>query len=738
MYQFLIAAQVICVLLALYASFSLLNFRLGIDARFLIMTSCCLSVYALGYLLELMAQGRDTALYALRFQYLGVSFVGTLFTLFVHSYCRIEIKRQFSTALIIANVAIMCFAVAGVDTGWYFKSAEWSESGPFPHMEYAPGIGYLVFITLLGLSLFGAIMVAARYRNNVFKDVEKRRISYIIIMCCVPYFGVTIARSGILGGYDPTSLLIIITFNFLVYNLTHYKMVNVVSKAIPSLFRDLDQGVIVADDEGRYLDSNLSAEFIFPELKTWSPGVKLEGLGVELCTFGRSDPFERNGKYYTSLAKPLLEQHRQVGYLIVVSDVTEMHTQMDEMRVLKEVADSANQAKSVFLANMSHEIRTPLNAIIGMAELAEREEELPPVKDYLSQIKSSGRMLLDIICETLDLTKVESGKFDLLPVEFNTLDLLNSVINVINMRIGDKELEFNVDVNPDLPMTLFGDDIRIRQIMLNFLGNAVKYTSEGHITFRVDFEKKDRGTIILKAAVEDTGNGISKEDQEKLFHPFSQVDLKANRKVVGTGLGLAISAKLIDLMDGTYRVESKPGSGSTFYFDIPILVVDETPVCETVRRELSIVPKYAPFSLFGIEKESDKEDGTEKLPQFKNKKVLVVDDNRVNVKVLSAFLKQFGIEPDACFSGPEAVAFAQKEDYDLIFMDHLMPDMDGAEAASLIRKNEEGRKRAYIIACSANVMKGADELFLENGMDDYISKPVQLHVLQKKLIKYLN
>lgn len=736
MYQALVIAQVICVLLALYASFSLLNFRLGLDSRFLIMTSCCLSVYALGYLLELTASGKETALYALRFQYLGVSFVGTLFTLFVHAYCRIEIRRRISNLLILANVAILCVAVAGVDSGWYFKSAEWTEAGPFPHMEYVPGIGYLIFIGLLGISLFGAIVVALRYRNMIYKDVERRRIVYITIMCCVPYFGVAITRSGILGGYDPTSLLIILTFNLLVYNLTHYKMVNVVSKAIPSLFRDLDQGVIVADDEGRYLDSNLSAEIIFPELKTWSPGVKLQGLGVDLCSFGRSDPFERNGRFYSSLAKPLLEMHRQVGFLIVISDVTEMHSQMDEMRVLKEVADSANQAKSIFLANMSHEIRTPLNAIIGMAELAEREEAPGPVKDYLSQIKSSGKMLLDIICETLDLTKVESGKFDLLPVEFNTLEFLNGVINVINMRIGDKELDFNVDVDPNLPITLFGDDIRIRQIMINFLGNAVKYTNAGHITFKVDFEKTDKSVIVLKVSVEDTGNGISKEDQEKLFHPFSQVDLKKNRKVVGTGLGLAISAKIIDLMGGNYRVESEYGEGSTFYFSIPVYVVDDSPICDSEKRKLCQVPKYATFNLFGIEKE-DEDDVGQKLPQFKNKKVLVVDDNRVNVKVLSAFLKQFGIEPDICFNGPEAVEYALKEEYDLIFMDHLMPNMDGAEAASKIRKNEAGRKRAVIIACSANVMKGADELFLENGMDDYISKPIQLHILEKKLLKYL-
>ncbi|MBO4679828.1 MAG: hypothetical protein J5626_09170, partial [Lachnospiraceae bacterium] len=508
MYYILLIAQAIAVLLALYASFSLLNFRLGLDARFLIMTSCCISVYALGYLLELYAKGIDTALYARRFQYLGVSFMGTLFTLFVHSYCRIEISKRFKLIMIGANVAIMCFAVAGIDSGWYFKSAVWTDDGLFPHVEYVPGIGYIVFITLLAISLLVAILVSFRHRNRVLRDVEKRRITYIIIMCCVPFAGVTIARSGVLGGYDPTSLAIVITFNLLVYNMTHYKMVNVVSKAIPSLFKDLDQGVIVADDEGRYLDSNLSAEFIFPELKTWSPGAKLEGLGVDLCSFGRTEPFERGGKYYSSLAKPLLEHHKQVGYLIVVSDVTEMHTQMDEMRVLKEIADSANQAKSVFLANMSHEIRTPLNAIIGMAELAEREEDMAPIRDYLSQIKSSGKMLLDIICETLDLTKVESGKFDILPVEFNTLDILNGVINVINMRIGDKTLDFNVDVDPKLPSVLFGDDIRIRQVMLNFLGNAVKYTASGHVTFKVDFERLEKNRISLRVSVEDTGNGI--------------------------------------------------------------------------------------------------------------------------------------------------------------------------------------------------------------------------------------
>ena len=260
--------------------------------------------------------------------------------------------------MIFANMAVLCFAQQYIDSGWYFKSAEWSADSGFPHMEYVPGVGYIVYITFLGLTLIGAMLVALRYRKTVFKEVERRRLVYIVIMCTTPFVGVTIARTHLFGGYDPTCIVVVITFDLLVYNLTHYKTVNVVSKALPSLYRDLGQGIIITDEDRRYLDSNVTAELIFPELKTWSPGVSVDELGHALCTFGNNDPFEINGRFYQSVAKPLLEQHRQVGYLITISDVTDMHTQVDEMRTLKEMADSANEAKSIFLANMSHEMRT--------------------------------------------------------------------------------------------------------------------------------------------------------------------------------------------------------------------------------------------------------------------------------------------------------------------------------------------------------------------------------------------
>ena len=211
MYQVLLIAQVLTVSLALYASLSLLNFRLGIDSRYLIMTSCCLSVYALGYLLEFYATDRATALYALRFQYLGVSFIGSFFALFVHSYCRIQLSKKLTYLMIAVNTAVLFFAEQFIDTGWYFKSAEWATDSFFPHMEYVPGVGYVVYITFLGLTLIGAMLVALRYRKTVFKEVERRRLVYIVIMCTTPFVGVTIARTHLFGGYDPTCIVVVIT-----------------------------------------------------------------------------------------------------------------------------------------------------------------------------------------------------------------------------------------------------------------------------------------------------------------------------------------------------------------------------------------------------------------------------------------------------------------------------------------------------------------------------------------------
>lgn len=740
MYQFLLIIQILCVFCTVLCVSSLIQFRLGNDQRILTIASGLVCVDGVGYLLEMLAQTKEAAMTALTFQYLGLIYMATTFVRFVLEYAEIKTKKYVWIITSVVNTVFLTFLLVFNREGVFYKSIGWTEEGLFPHLLLIPGPLFIIFVILQVIYLSFAIVICSLTLKKTKRKSKRRRLRILISMCFLPILGVALHYFILDSGYNPVSLFAMIATFHLCYVLTHWKMINIAERAYTSLFKEIEQGVIIADAERRYIQSNTTADYIFPEMKSWDPGVSLDELGMDICSFGRKEPFERNGKFFSSIAAPIVEQRKNVGYLVVISDVTQQQQRYDEMRELKEASENANQAKSAFLANMSHEIRTPLNAIIGMAELAEREASVSSIYDYLSQIKSSGKMLLDIICETLDLSKAESGKLEIVPVEFDSLDLLNGVINVINMRMADRSVKFIVDVDPMLPRTLFGDDIRIRQVLINFLGNAVKYTKSGSITFKVGFDILDVKKISMSCSVEDTGSGISEDDLEKLFKPFSQVDMKKNRKIVGTGLGLAISAELIRLMDGTKNVKSKYGEGSTFSFEIPLFVVDCNPCDGSNKGGPVEVNKLATFKLFENEDARDEIPRVqEEMPQFSNARVLVVDDNKVNVKVLSAFLKQFGIECDKCYSGEDALLSTEDIEYDLIFMDHMMPDMDGAETSSKIRKSEkEWNKKVKIVACSANVMKGADELFLESGMDDYISKPIQIDVLKKKLIKYLS
>lgn len=739
MYIFLICLQVFAIIMAMHSVASILKFRLGLDARFLMLAAMMVVIYGVGYLMEMTAKSRETALTAVGFQYLGVSFMATLYVMFICEYCKVKLKNHLRIGMTVSDAVVFVVALFSGENKLLFRSTEWSEEGLYPHIEYEFGILFYLFLTTQLFSLGYAFYQIMIFRHKVEKASEKRQLTHLAIASVLPFAFVSIETLPWFHEYDPLSLCLCVTGALLTFFLTHWKFINVASRAYTSLFRDLSEGVIIADEDGKYLDSNASANMIFPEMKLWEAGQPLSDLPVNVCVFGRTEPFESNGKFFTSIAKPIIEQHKQVGYLIVISDVTEMVEQVDELEKLREEADTANKAKSTFLANMSHEIRTPMNAIIGMAELAEREKEPGKILEYVSQIKSAGKMLLDILCETLDLSKAESGRLELVPSEFDTLNLLNGVINVINMRIAEKPLDFIVDVNPEIPSRLYGDDIRIRQILINFLGNAEKYTKDGHIKLSVDFDIVDPKQILLKCAVEDTGSGISKEDMDKIFKPFSQQDMRKNRRIVGTGLGLAISATLLDMMFGKYHVESEHGKGSVFSFEIPLSVISADPIAPGCQRKEEKTEKFHTYTLYDIKEIIVDEPSEEKIEAYPNARVLVVDDNKVNVKVLCAFLKQFEIVPDFCYNGMDALKMVEEKDYDLIFMDHMMPEMDGSETTEKIRQSEKENNRVVpIIACSANVMKGADELFIESGMNDYISKPIQLGILTRKINKYLN
>jgi len=396
----------------------------------------------------------------------------------------------------------------------------------------------------------------------------------------------------------------------------------------------------------------------------------------------------------------------------------------DEFRQAKLIAEKANQAKSDFLASMSHEIRTPINAVIGMNEMILRESKDKSVLEYAYNIKSASRNLLNIINDILDFSKIESGKMEIYEHNYKLEELLTDVINMVDIRAKKKGLVFEVEVEETLPERLFGDDNRIKQIMLNLLNNAVKYTKEGTVRLKV---KGDRGEkeqrIVLKVAVEDTGIGIKEEEMKALFKGFQRLDLEKNRNIEGTGLGLAITHKLATMMNGKIDVESVYGTGSVFTL--------------TLEQEIVGDGVIGNFSEKGRRQETT-EYSYEVSFHAPSAKILVVDDNSMNLLVAKKLLELTGVRITEAMSGLQALELLEKETYDLILLDHMMPGIDGIETLKRIRasENDTGR-RTPVIALTANAFSGVREMYLSEGFDDYLSKPINGKRLEEMLLAHL-
>ena len=385
----------------------------------------------------------------------------------------------------------------------------------------------------------------------------------------------------------------------------------------------------------------------------------------------------------------------------------------------KAAADSANKAKSDFLADMSHEIRTPINAVLGMNEMILRQSDDEQILEYSSNIKSAGNTLLSLINNILDFSKIEDGKMSLVPVEFDTAELIDALVNSVSERARAKGLELNIDVDRSVPSRLYGDDVRIGQVITNLLTNAVKYTETGSVTLRVRNNGTDGENVKLRFDVIDTGIGIKEEDLGKLFESFKRIEETRNRHIEGTGLGISIVCKLLEMMDSKLDVESRYAIGSTFGFDLKLRVVDAAPVGEAGSKT----------------KTSSAKDKAEHL-YAPSARVLVTDDNDMNLKVATNFLKIFGITPVTCSSGSATIELMRKEKFDIVFLDHMMPEMDGIETLRKL-KDEGLTEGTVMIALTANAVVGAEEQYLSAGFDGYLSKPITIEDIEKALAQYL-
>lgn len=398
----------------------------------------------------------------------------------------------------------------------------------------------------------------------------------------------------------------------------------------------------------------------------------------------------------------------------------------EEAERTREIAQKANRAKSDFLANMSHEIRTPLNAILGMDEMIIRESSNAQVKEYASDIKRSGNMLLSLINAILDFSKIESGKMEIVPVDYDFGILLGECLELVRSRADAKNLEIKVNVESNVPVHLIGDEIRIRQIIVNLLTNAVKYTTEGTVTLTVKAPKGKEDEALIFVSVKDTGIGIKDEDKDRMFDSFQRVDESRNRNIEGTGLGLSITMRLLKLMDSSLEVDSTYGVGSDFYFTLSQKTRDNEVIGESFQ-------KY-----YEEKKEALGDDNSRSMFYAPRASILVVDDNEMNLKVFLGLLKDHGMNIETATSGKECLEKVKNTNYHLIFMDHLMPEMDGIETLKKLQTQEENMSReAIVIILTANAISGAKEMFLKEGFQDFISKPIIAAKLEKLIMKYL-
>lgn len=401
-------------------------------------------------------------------------------------------------------------------------------------------------------------------------------------------------------------------------------------------------------------------------------------------------------------------------------------TSLDMLKLVemkKEEAEHMANVKSAFLANMSHEIRTPINAVLGMNELILREANQKDVLDYAYNIELAGKALLSIVNDILDISKIESGKTELVSGEYNVATSIYNFIEMSRARAEKKGILLKVDIAENLPSKMYGDEMRLKQIYTNILNNAIKYTEKGEITLTLTGEEIGDDKIFTKATISDTGIGIREEDLDKIFDAFQRVDEEKNQKIEGTGLGMSITKQLVELMGGKIYVESEYGKGSTFHVELVQGIVDRTPIGRIDQA---------------VEQNREIEKHKRAVLLAPEAKLLVVDDNQMNLNVMKGLLKRTEMQVDLVLSGKEALEAVTKTSYDVILMDHMMPEMDGVEALHRLRKLKENQNpQAKVIVLTANAAIGSREEYLKMGFDDYLSKPIEAMNLENMIKKYL-
>ncbi len=494
--------------------------------------------------------------------------------------------------------------------------------------------------------------------------------------------------------------------------------VNVVTRGF--LNRGVGAILIVSHDD-QILFYNNEFEQLFPMIAT---AQSITGFPELLMLFqSKEHVSEEQSKIYEIRSETLEEKDDTRGKFVWLVDITEHYKTNKKLKQLKEMADAANKAKSNFLANISHEIRTPINTVLGMDEIILRESTDVAVRGYAENIREAATTLLSLVNDLLDFSKMECGRMEILPGEYEVANVLTEVINMVEIKAGNKNLEFMSVVSEDIPYLLFGDEIRIKQVIMNLLTNAVKYTQQGSVVLKVDWKEAGDSHLALIVSVTDTGMGIREEDVNRLFVSFERIEEERNRNIEGNGLGLSITKQLLELMGSSLNVRSEYGVGSTFSFTLKQGIKDRKPIGKFRQKYAYRKEKYKKYRTTFVAPSAS---------------LLVVDDNAMNLSVVQGLLKNTEIKVDKALDGLAALELCKENKYDIILMDHMMPRIDGIETMKRLKAIEDGPNiDTPVIVLTANAISGAKEMYLQEGFIDYMSKPIQGKRLEEKILEYL-
>ncbi|MBQ7358936.1 MAG: response regulator [Lachnospiraceae bacterium] len=826
---FILALQVIGISVPIVGVIVLLHREQHKLSVHLMLTDIGCLVMNCGYYLLLRSNTYDEAMLALRIQYLGNLLFYYFFGMFLVFYFNRIVPRflfyiwafyEGLTLIALWNEPFMRLVFRSIE---YTYKPNWN----LHVLEVELGLAFIVRYSIIAFILLGALGFTTIRMFLTKNESERNNFARLagaefIVMLSL---SITIIVNP---QYDIMPLMGSLAICSIILSVLHGEFFGIAEMGKTWVFDQMSDAVIIVDKSFGYVDSNACAKAIFPELKNMIPGIKVPGCIYELFATDREN-CDMNGKFYTRKLNYLAQDGKSEGYSLLLTDVTHQHELMEQLKEEKERADEANQAKSAFMSNMSHEIRTPMNAIVGMTDILLRRQFSPQETEYLQNIKNSGNALLTIINDILDLSKIESGKLEIVEESYEPMSLFSDLSMIFLNRIGDKDIELIFDIDKKLPLKLKGDALRLRQVIINLVNNAIKFTDKGHVKLAVEITGIVDDKIELLFRVVDTGQGIKREDLSKLFGSFQQVDTKKNRHKEGTGLGLAISKQLVEMMGGTIGVASEYGKGSEFYFTLPQMVMDAQ--CAATKKEhgrvavsgwmrsqknMEILQKLTKdYALVFVDREAAWERGSypnfffvddmellgqvskqvpkdanttlcllqnpmrdsawsdvweqptimmnkplyslnfcqiingersgsfveeEKLQNFvaPEAEILIVDDNEMNLKVAMGLLEPLKLKIDTAGDGKEALEMIQRKHYHLVFMDHMMPVLDGIEATKLLRQMEDPYcQQVPVIALTANAVVEAKATFLAAGMNDFVAKPIKMKDICEKLRKHL-